>query len=137
VSVVLPPPTLQSIRDAAAVFPGVRLVALFGSLAREAALPTSDADIGILGGGFWDQLTLGSQIGALIGREPHPVDLASASDLLRFEVARDGVLLYAPRADDWPRFQAEAAIRYLDLRPTIALCAEGVRARLRREARHG
>jgi predicted nucleotidyltransferase len=110
------------------------MVVLFGSVARDQARADSDADIGILGGTFWDQLTLGSALGSLLGREAHVVDLATSTDLLRFEVARDGVPLFEGEPFAWARFQAESAVRYFDVQPIIALCSEGVRQRLAREA---
>jgi len=116
---------------------GVRLVALFGSVAREAARADSDVDVAVLGGGFWDQLGLGSDVGGLLGREPHVVDLQTASDWLRFQVARDGVLVYEALPGAWAEFKARAMVLYWDLAPTIALCAAGVKQRFLREARHG
>lgn len=115
-------------------WPGIQFVVLFGSVAKGAPRPNSDVDIGILGGGFWDQLDLGSELGRELGREPHVVDLASATDWLRFEVARSGRLLYQAEPGVWPRFQASAALQYFDLAPIIARCSEGVRRRLVREA---
>ena len=97
---------------------GVRLVALFGSVAREAARADSD-------------------VGGLLGREPHVVDLQTASDWLRFQVARDGVLVYEALPGAWAEFKARAMVLYWDLAPTIALCAAGVKQRFLREARHG
>ena len=118
-------------------FPDVRLVVLYGSLARAQALPTSDADIAVLGGTFWGGLSLGAELGAVLGREPHVVELEHASDLLRIEVARDGKLLYERDPDTWMRFRAEALVRWLDLAPLVKRCADGVRERLRREASRG
>lgn len=114
---------------------GLRLVVLFGSVATGKARPDSDADIAILGGDSWKALELGSALAALLGREPHVVDLATASDALRFEVARHGVLLFQAEPFAWPEFQARAALMYFDLKPIIERCTEGVRARLRAEAR--
>jgi len=113
--------------------PGVRLVVLFGSVARAEARADSDLDVGILGGTFWEQLELGSRVGARLGREAHVVDLAQAGEVLRFEVARDGVCVFE-RADAWPRFRAEAMIAYWDFEPILKLCAESARRRLREEA---
>jgi predicted nucleotidyltransferase len=114
---------------------GLRLVVLFGSVATGQARPDSDADVAVLGGDSWKALELGSALAAQLGREPHVVDLASASDALRFEVARHGVLLFEAEPNAWAEFQARAALMYFDLKPIIERCAEGVRARLRAEAR--
>jgi uncharacterized protein len=117
--------------------PGLRLVVLFGSVARGQALADSDVDIGLLGAGFWEGLRTGSELAATLAREPDVVDLDAASELLRFQVAREGVLLYEHEPFAWARFQAQAALRYFDLAPMIQLCAEGARRRLAREAQHG
>jgi predicted nucleotidyltransferase len=114
--------------------PDVRLVVVFGSVARDDARPDSDADIGILGGGFWPQLELGSRISARLGREPHVVDLTAAGELLRFEVARDGICIFEREDDLWLRFRAQAMIAYWDFEPIMRICAEGARRRLLKEA---
>jgi predicted nucleotidyltransferase len=115
-------------------WPDVRLVVVFGSVATGRARPDSDVDVGVLGGGFWEQLDVGSEIGRLTGHEPQVIDLAAASDWLRFEVARDGLILHEHEPGAWARFRAESAVRYFDLAPIIALCADGVRRRLARDA---
>ena len=111
----------------------VRLVVVFGSVARGQARPDSDVDVGILGGGFWPQLELGSRVAARLHREPHVVDLAEAGELLRFEVARDGICIF-DKDDAWPRFQAQAMIAYWDFAPLLKLCTDSARQRLRKEA---
>ncbi|HEY5283182.1 MAG TPA: nucleotidyltransferase domain-containing protein [Polyangia bacterium] len=116
---------------------GVRLVAMFGSVARGTPRPDSDTDVAILGGAFWDQLGLGSDLGALLGREAHVVDLLAASDWLRFQVARDGVLVHEASPGAWTEFKARAMVRYWDLAPIIALCSAGVKRRLLQEAKRG
>jgi len=115
-------------------WPDLKLVVVFGSVARGATRPDSDIDVGVLGGGFWEQLDVGTEVGGLAAREPQVVDLMTASDRLRFEVARDGILLYEREPGSWARFQAEATLRYFDLAPIITLCTEGVRRRLLAEA---
>jgi predicted nucleotidyltransferase len=117
---------------------GARLVVLFGSVARGEARPWSDVDIAIDGLPFWEAQALGAAIGRALGREPHVVELADASDHLRYRIAREGVPLHEGEPDLWNRFRAGAAIRWFDLAPLVERCAEGVRRRLRREAlRHG
>jgi predicted nucleotidyltransferase len=112
---------------------GIQLVVLFGSSASGRARPGSDVDVAVLGGGLWDQLGVASDVAALLGREPDPVDLGTASDWLRFEVARRGALLFEDEPGRWHRFQAEAMLRWFDLAPIVARCAEGVRRRLARD----
>lgn len=122
---------------AAAACPGVELIVLFGSVARGQPMTDSDADVAVLGADFWGALRVGSQIARCLGREPHVVDLAIASDLLRFQIARDGVPLFQRENGAWPRFQARSAIGYFDVAPIVALCADGARRRLAREASGG
>jgi hypothetical protein len=62
------------------------------------------------------------------------VDLAAAGELLRFEVARDGVCIFEREDDVWLRFRAEAMIAYWDFEPIMRICAEGARRRLLKEA---
>lgn len=128
---------LQTLRELASRASGARLVVLFGSVARADAAPDSDVDIGVSGLGFWEGLRLGHALGEALGREPHVVDLDRATDLLRVRVAREGVLLAEGEADAWARFRADAIVRWLDLAPLVALCAEGARLRVLREGRHG
>ncbi len=116
---------------------GIRLVVLFGSVARGGARADSDVDVAVLGGEFWDQLDLGNEMAALLAREPHVVEMGGISDWLRFQIAHDGVLVYEAAPGLWTRFKAQAMVLYWDLAPTIALCSAGVKRRLVREARHG
>jgi predicted nucleotidyltransferase len=116
---------------------GVELVALFGSCVRGGARPDSDVDVAVRGGGFWEQLGVAEEVGRAFGREAHVVDLATASDLLRFEVARHGVPVFEAEPGAWASFQARAMVMYWDLAPLIARTAAGVRARLLAHARAG
>ncbi len=128
---------IASLREIAARAAEARLVVLFGSVARGKAFPWSDVDIGVSGVEFWRGLEIGGEVAGCLGREPHVVDMDAASDWLRFNIAREGILLHEGTPDAWKRFQAEAALRYFDLRPIIRLCADGVRRRLREEASRG
>jgi len=121
---------LDTLRAVAQRYPEARLVVLFGSVARGQAVPWSDADVGVSGLAFWRGLELGAELGAKFGREVHVVDLDTASEALCFAVARDGILVAEGAPDAWARFQAESALRYFDLAPIIARCAEGARRAL-------
>lgn len=112
----------------------LRLVVLFGSVAHGQPRPDSDVDLAVLGGDLWQQLDLGSRLGAALGREPHVVDLASASDTLAYEVARHGIVLFEQSSGQtWPRFQATSATRYFDFQPVRSRCARALAERWRGE----
>jgi predicted nucleotidyltransferase len=128
---------LDSVSRIAATVRGARLLVIFGSIARGRPMPWSDVDIGVSGGEFWEGLRVGARIGAALGREPHVVDLDTASEALRFRVAREGILLWEVAPGTWARFQAESALRYFDVQTIVKRCTEGVRGRILREARGG
>jgi predicted nucleotidyltransferase len=113
---------------------GIELVVLFGSVVAGRPRQDSDADIGILGGEFWAQLELGSAVAAELGREPHVVDLRAAPEVLAYEIARSGLLLFERERFGWARFQARAAARFFDFQPAHELCVAAAKARLVREA---
>lgn len=131
------PLDLDRLSRIAASAGGARLVVIFGSIARGQPSPWSDVDIGVSGCEFWEGLRIGARIGAALGREPHVVDLDTASDALRFRVAREGILLWEAAPGTWTRFRADSAVRYFDVLPIVKRCAEGVRSRLLREASSG
>lgn len=118
---------LERLRKSATRFSDVRLIVLFGSVARGEALSWSDADIGVAGAEFWTGLEVGAELESVLGRESHVVELDRASDWLRYEVARGGIVLREREPWAWARFQAEAAVRWFDIAPIVALCAEGAR----------
>jgi predicted nucleotidyltransferase len=120
-------PMTDALRAVAARYPDARLVVLFGSVARAAAGPLSDADVGVAGVSFWRGLELGAELEAHLRCEVHVVDLDHASLALRFAAAREGVVLAEGEPGAWARFQAQAALEYFDLAPIVARCAEGAR----------
>lgn len=124
-------------RACARALPHVQRLVVFGSVARGEALPSSDLDLGVLGCSFWEALEISAELGAAAGREPHVVELERASDRLRLEVARDGMLLQEAVPGMFNRFRAESFVRWLDVAPMVALCTEGARRRLKKDAAHG
>jgi predicted nucleotidyltransferase len=117
--------------------PSARLVVLFGSVARGTPFAWSDADVGVLGGTWLERLKLGAALGASIGREAHVVDLERAPEALRQEIARQGLLVREAVPGTWSDYRAQSFVRWFDLAPLRRRCAEGVRRRLRQEARRG
>jgi uncharacterized protein len=76
--------------------PEVLLAAVFGSVARGEARPGSDVDLAILlaATSLARRHEIEADLGRAAGCEVDLIDLADAPPQLRFEIARDGQLLY-------------------------------------------
>jgi len=118
--------------------PGVRLAVLFGSAVKGALKPDSDIDIGVLlEPGTEPSPTLGVALDRAAGRSVDLVWLDAAPPLLRFEIARDGLVLAARDPHGWAEFRARAMIDWWDWSPTARMMHAVMSARLREEAGHG
>ncbi|HBL30440.1 MAG TPA: hypothetical protein DD490_26695 [Acidobacteria bacterium] len=71
-----------------------------------------------------------------LGRVP-PVLLDDAPPLLRFEIARDGVLLFQREDHLWTGFKARAMVDWWDWAPTHRRIASAVVRRLRERIADG
>jgi predicted nucleotidyltransferase len=98
----------------------VQLAVLFGSQARGRAHSTSDVDIGLrlAPATAESRRQAVAEVGRAIRREVDVVDLDSAPPLLRFQIARDGVLLIEREPWLWTGFKAKAMIDWWDWAPT-------------------
>lgn len=131
-----PYPQLQQVLTA---FPEIRLAVLFGSVARGEDAAGSDWDLGVLleGGSvdrLWDVEI--AAVGAL-RRTVDLVDLHRAPPLLRFEIARDGVVLVEREPGEWTRFKARAMLDWWDWAPTARAIHRIAAERQRRELSDG
>ena len=90
---------------------------LFGSTARGAARPDSDVDLLIDGLARRELRELEVAASRAVGREVVAVASTDASPLLRWEVARDGLLLLE-RPGAWVDFKRRAMIDWWDWGPT-------------------
>lgn len=112
--------------------PGLRALLLFGSRATEATHAGSDWDFALLreAGSARSTLDLdGLRIDlaeAVASDRVDVVDLAQASALLRYRVARDGHVLCSTDPDAVPRFQIEAASFWCDVEPVLRRAYDGV-----------
>ena len=130
---------LDDLRDRAASLPEIQLAVLFGSTAREQAGPRSDVDIALrLDPDSSKSRTLTeAELGRAAGRPVHIVFLDEAPPLLRFEIARDGVLLLERTPHLWVDFKAKAMVDWWDWAPIARrMHAEAIR-RLREKVAHG
>lgn len=122
--------TFAAVQSALHSDPDVRLAVVFGSSARREALPSSDLDIGVAGVPASRLPALAVTLSRLAGREVDLIQLEVAPPLLRFEIARDGVLLAERFEGLWPSFQARAMVDWWDWAPSARLLAAAAMSRL-------
>lgn len=113
----------------------IRLAVIFGSAARGTSSSQSDLDIGVLGLPVRELPKTAVHLGRVAGREVDLVDLASAPPLLRVEIARDGVLLFARPTYLWADFKGQALIDWWDWAPLARRFGAAAMARLNTGAR--
>lgn len=129
---------IENLTRALEQIPSVRLAVLFGSAARGASRADSDIDLGVSLERESDfSPTLRVTIERAAGQTVDLVCLDLAPPLLRFEIARDGVVLVERDPHGWAEFRAHAMIDWWDWAPTARLMHQTLAARLRAEAGHG
>ncbi len=107
---------------------GLLLAVLHGSRARGDGGPAADWDIAVRGA--TDPAGLAAGVADIVGTDAVDiVDLDRASALLRYRVARDGVLL-AGEAEEFERFRLAAISFWCDAGPVIRAAQEEVLAGL-------
>ncbi len=108
------------LRDLLAPFKPIRLAVLYGSMARDQARRSSDVDLGVLLPQRDPEMLAAIEVtvGRGLDRAVDLIDLHEAPPLLRFEIARDGVLLLEREDDAWTRFKARAMVDWWDWAPT-------------------
>ena len=116
--------TLTTIVDAlarvASGSPGLDVLLLFGSRARDDAHPNSDWDLGYLPSGDLDVDALLAAIAETVGTDRVDlVDLSRASGLLRYRAARDGCLVFEARPRLAEAFRLEAVTFWCDAAPVL------------------
>jgi uncharacterized protein len=116
----------------------VRLAVLFGSAAKGALRADSDLDVGLLmANGRPLPPALQVTLERTTGRAVDLTLLDLAPPLLRFEIARGGVVLLARDPHAWADFRAHAMIDWWDWAPTARMMHAAMAARLEDEAAHG
>ena len=116
--------------------PPLRLAVLFGSFAKRRARADSDLDIAILPRdeslSLHAELDLAGQLSSRTGREVDLVRLDRATALLRWEIAKDGILLAADPTWEWVRFRVAAASEHADMAEALDHAARRFRQRIAR-----
>ena len=117
---------------------GVRLAVLFGSTARGRSRVGSDLDVGVdLEAGAGPLPPLAVRLSRAVGRQVDLVSLGEAPPLLRFEIARDGVVLVERAPYAWADFRAKAMVDWWDWAPTARIMHAAAVGRLRERLAHG
>ena len=118
------------IASVASGHPGLRVLLLFGSRARGDAAPTADWDLGYLAEEPFDPVALIADLVRVLRTDRVDlVDLSTASGLLRFRAARDGVAVFGDR-DAVERFRIAAASFWCDAEPILRASYDAVLERL-------
>lgn len=110
--------------------PEVRLAFLFGSSVTKGLASANDIDVAVAFAhsvSLLEQCELGARLEEIAGREVDLVDLDEASTLLRWEVVRNGVVLWARDQRELADFRARVPLEYFDLHPFLEREAEGLR----------
>lgn len=115
--------------------PAVELAVLFGSRAGGRARVSSDVDIGLEWAPDADERRKRAVLNAVeraLGASVDAVDLTSAPPMLRFEIARTGVLLVSRAPGRWSDVKARAMSDWWDFAPLARTMDRAVLDRLER-----
>jgi predicted nucleotidyltransferase len=113
--------------------PEVRLAFLFGSAVSRGLDSAKDVDVAAAFTHpltLLEQGTLATQLEQVTEREVDLIDLDATSTLLRWEVARGGVVLFARDHAELVEFRARVPLEYFDLEPFLVREAAGLRRAL-------
>lgn len=78
-----------------------------------------------------------AELGRTAGREVDTVLLDDAPPLLRFEIAKEGVLLLEREEGLWTRFKVKAMVDWWDWAPTFRMMSDASIRRLREKIASG
>jgi predicted nucleotidyltransferase len=122
---------IKAIRDLALTFPGLRLLILHGSRADGTFHRNSDWDLAYLADAATDEPALRSGLAAALRSDKIDLaDLSRAGGLLRFLVAKHGVLLHEREPGLHEAFCCEAAAFWFDVAAIVRAEHESILAGL-------
>ncbi len=113
--------------------PEVRVAFLFGSSVTRGSDQARDVDVAVTFSSpvrLLEQTDLAGRLEEAVGRDVDLVDLDTASTVLRWEVARVGIPLWAADPADIVAFRARAPLEYFDLQPFLERESAGLRRAL-------
>lgn len=132
-------PIEDRLRQCVSSLPEVKLAVLFGSTARGQAGPRSDVDLGILLDPDTPEVRskVEPELWRATDRTIDLIFLDKAPPLLRFEIARDGVLLHQEQDHLWTDFKTRAMLDWWDWEPVAKRIEDALIKRLREKVGHG
>ena len=111
---------VPALRDAARAHAGLQLLVLHGSRARGEAHAGSDWDFGYLAAPGTEIASLHADLSLALGTDAIDLaDLRSAGGLLRYRVARDGLVLFERDAQLFDKFWFDAVSFRCDASPVL------------------
>lgn len=111
----------QTVQQVAQAFPGIQLIYLFGSRATGRDRAASDTDLAILLQKPPRSLAFKTRLIAALEAEG-PIDLTilnAVGSVLKYQVAKDGRLLYERTPGQDRRFRFYARKEFFDFQPTL------------------
>jgi uncharacterized protein len=126
----------QRLRELLETEDEVVMAVLFGSWARGTAGDRSDIDVAVRVRGELDPALL-HRLERALGRTLDLVDADAAPPQLRFEIARDGVMLVERRRSAWADFRARAMVDWWDWAPVARRIHGAAVRRLERRTADG
>ena len=108
---------------------GIYLVFLFGSFVSRRMHPASDVDIGILFGSVPNvsqMSALTAELSSLLKKEVDPVVLNHASPILKMQVLKKGVLVFARDLKVYHQFFVDTVNQYDDLKRIRKTCEDNI-----------
>jgi predicted nucleotidyltransferase len=113
--------------------PEVRLAFLFGSSVSRGVDAAKDVDVAVAftrSLGLLEQGRIATQLARAAEREIDLVDLDEAPTLLRWQVVRNGIALFARDPAELVALRARVSLEYFDLEPFLEREAAGLRQAL-------
>jgi predicted nucleotidyltransferase len=118
--------------------PDIQLAVIFGSAARGELGRRSDLDVGVIGLRSTARLAaLAVILTRIAGRHVDLVQLETAPPLLRFEIARDGTVMFQRHPHLWSDFKARAMVDWWEWAPLARRFAAAAMDRLQTQTSHG
>lgn len=111
---------MEALRRSVATLPGLRLLVLHGSRARGDAHARSDFDFAYFAAPGFDEFELRARLDRTLKTDAVDLaDLGRAGALLRYRVARDGIVVFQSAPGVFEDFQLEAALFWIDIRDIV------------------